>query len=54
MINKGALFGLIVFILCGLVGAYDYYIGSKGVICWLLLSAFGYGIWMINTIKDGN
>ena len=54
MINKGALFGLIVFILCGVAASYDYYIGSKGVIPWLLLSAFGYGLWLINAIKDGD
>jgi len=52
MVNKGALIGLIIFILCGIAAAYDYYIGSKGVICWLLLSAFGYGIWLINAIKE--
>lgn len=54
MIKHSALFGLIIFILCGIAAAYDYYIGSKGVICWLLLSAFGYGVWLINSIKDGN
>lgn len=52
MINKGALIGLILFIVFGMVAAYDYYIGSKGVICWLLLSAFFYGIWLINSIKQ--
>lgn len=50
--NKNALFGLIVFILFGMGAAFSYYIGSKGVICWLLVSAFGYGIWLINSIKE--
>lgn len=51
-LNKTALLGLILFIVFGMIGAYDYYIGSKGVICWLILSAFFYGIWQINSHKN--
>jgi hypothetical protein len=52
MINKLALLGFVLFLVFGFIGAYDYYVHSRGVVFWLILSAAFFGIWLLNGIKD--